>query len=88
MAKTDTEEAITARRRANWPEGVRGISWDGLDALGVHQETGRLYWDGKEVVTRTKIRLGTFERWVASFAALGTFGTFLVNVGRAIGWWH
>ncbi len=75
-------------RPSDWPEGVRAISIKGVGLFGIHEKTGRLYWDGHEIVTRNKIRLGTFERWIASFAALGTFGTFLVNVGRAFGWWH
>ncbi len=70
-----------------WPQGVKAISMNGISLLGIHETTGKLYWDGVEVVTRSKLRLGTFERWIASFAALGTFGTFLVNVGRAKGWW-
>jgi hypothetical protein len=71
-----------------WPPEVRSISINGVSLFGIHEKSGKLYWDGAEVVTRTKLRLATFERWIASFAAIGTFGTFLVNVGRAFGWWH
>jgi hypothetical protein len=71
-----------------WPENVSGISMNGLNLLGIHTETGRLYWDGHEVLTRTKFSLATPERVLAFFAAAGTFGTFLVNVGRSAGWWH
>jgi hypothetical protein len=60
---------------------------EGLSLLGVHEETNKLYWDGKEIVVRNMFRLGTFERWVAGFTAAGAFGTFFVNAGRAIGWW-
>jgi hypothetical protein len=71
---------------SEWPKGVRAISTKGLALLGIHERTDSLYWDGKEIVIR-KIRLGTFERWIGSIAAAGTFGTFLINIGRANGWW-
>ena len=79
---------LSPERPPEWPEGIRAISMEGMTLMGIHEKTGRLYWDGKEVVTRSKIRLGTFELWVVSIAAAGTFGTFLVEAGRSIGWWH
>lgn len=30
---------------------IKGITWDDLKRMGVDPDTGRLYWDGKEVVT-------------------------------------
>jgi hypothetical protein len=78
---------LSPDRPPEWPEGVYGVSMKGVSLLGIHEKSGKLFWDGKEVVTRRSIRLGTFERWVAGFAATGTFGTFIVNLGRAIGWW-
>ena len=35
---------------------------------------GQLYWDKKPVVVRRKVRLGTFERWVAILGLIATFG--------------
>jgi hypothetical protein len=78
---------FTKERPADWPEGVFGVSLEGVALLGVHEQSGKLYWDGKEIVTRNWIRLGTYERWIGFFAALGTFGTFAVNIGRSAGWW-
>lgn len=69
------------------PEGVYGISMKGAALLGIHEKTGKLYWDGKEVVTKSIFSLGLFERLLATTAALGTFGTFVVHAGRAKGWW-
>ena len=34
-------------RPDDWPEGVNGISLNGLSLLGKHERTGKLYWDGK-----------------------------------------
>jgi len=78
---------FSEERPFEWPENVYSISMNGLSLLGVHEENNKLYWDGKEIVTRNLVRFGTFERWMAGFAAAGTFGTFLVNIGRAKGWW-
>jgi len=47
----------------DWPEDIRGISIEGVSLLGVHEKTGKLYWDGKEIRTRNMILLGTYERW-------------------------
>lgn len=78
---------FTPDRPTEWPEGVYGISLEGISLLGIHEKTGKLYWDGKEVITKTALRLGVFERLLAIAAATGTFGTFVVNVGRAKAWW-
>lgn len=79
--------ALSPQRPDEWPEGVRAISLDGLALLGVHAQTRELYWDGRQLLMRSRVRLGTFERWIASIAALGTFGNFFVQLGRSLHWW-
>jgi len=37
-----------------------------------------------QVKTRNLLSLGTPERWIAGFAALGAFGTFAVNLTRFV----
>lgn len=71
----------------DWPPNVRAISLEGLSLLGIHEETGRLYWDGHEVITRTKIRLGTVELWIAITATAATVVSVIVEIGRSAGWW-
>ena len=73
---------ISKERPADWPEGIRGISTEGLSLFGIKEATGQLYWDGRQVRTHGVIRLGTPERWIATFAAFGTCGTFLVVLAR------
>ena len=34
-----------------WPKGVRTVSWNEMDLLGVDRQ-GRLYWDGRAVEVR------------------------------------
>jgi hypothetical protein len=75
---------ISPERPDDWPEGVRGISQQGLSLLGINEATGQLYWDGKQVKTRGVFRLGTPERWIAGFAALGTCGMFAVALLRLL----
>ena len=60
-----------------WPDGVRPISIEGVSLFGINPETNKLYWDGKEVVVRDRVRLGNLERILAVFVAIGTFGAFL-----------
>lgn len=74
-------------RNPKWPDSVHAISIDGTAFLGVHTKTGKLYWDGKEIVTANVFSLGTFERWLAGLAAAGTFGVFLVEAGRSLNCW-
>ena len=41
---------------ANWPPGVKGISFKELSLLGV-DEANRLHWDGKPVITESRLGL-------------------------------
>jgi hypothetical protein len=79
--------AFSEIRPPDWPEGVRAISMRGMGLLGVHDKSGELYWDGKQVAIRPPVRLGTFERWAAALATMGTVGTFIVELGRSAKWW-
>jgi hypothetical protein len=72
---------------SDWPEGVCGISLEGLNLLGVDEKSNNPYWDGKEVVLRTIFRLATFEKGLAIACLLIATGGLLLNVGRAAGWW-
>ena len=69
-----------------WPDDVRPISIEGVSLFGINPETNKLYWDGKEVVVRDRVRLGSLERILAVFVAIGTFGAFIVELGNALNW--
>lgn len=75
-------------RPPEWPQGIYGIAQMGLALLGINERTGTLYWDGKEIVTRGRVKLGTYERWVAGIAAFATFGMFVIQAGSAFGYWN
>ncbi|MCV3239690.1 hypothetical protein [Mesorhizobium sp. ZC-5] len=67
-----------------WPEGVKGISQNGLSLLGVHTATNQLYWDGQPLVTER--RLATFERAMALAVTIATVIVAVVEVARTFGW--
>jgi hypothetical protein len=73
---------------SEWPAGVRSISLEGVNLLGVDEKTGKLYWDGKEVLVRNKFALATYERVIAGIGVAIAGGGLLLNLGRAAGWWH
>ncbi|MGX9143138.1 hypothetical protein [Mesorhizobium sp. 128a] len=60
MAKIDWAEIrrnrhISEPSPPEWPAGVKAISIDGTTLLGIHKQTGELYWDGKALVTEKKL---------------------------------
>ena len=89
--KTDWEKVrkwkISDDRPPEWPEGIRAISTQGLSLLGINEQTGELYWDGRKLVTERTITLGSFERLLAGLAAFATFGVFAIEAGRSLGLW-
>ena len=90
MAKTwDEIRAVrysTMSPPPEWPAGVRPISIDGVTLFGIDPATNKLYWDGKEVVVRDRLRLGGWANVLAILVAIGTFGTFIVELGNALNW--
>jgi hypothetical protein len=60
------------------------ISLENLDRLSIHRRTQRLYWDGLEIVTRSSVRLGSFERWMVGLTGIGTFGVFVLELGKLL----
>lgn len=73
------QNKLSKDRPDDWPDGIRAISDEGLRPLGIDEASGRLFWDGKEIVVRNKVRLGKLELWLIGIAAVGTFGTFVVD---------
>lgn len=64
----------------NWPDDVQKMTLEHLDRLGVHKDTNALHWDGKEVVTTSKVRLGQLELWFAGAATAATVGMFILSL--------
>ena len=79
---------LSKERPESWPEGVYGISLEGVSMIGVHEKSNKLYWDGKEIVTRSIVRLGKIEIWFAGIATASTLGMFVLGLGKAFCWWN
>jgi hypothetical protein len=90
MAKTwDEIRAVrysTMSPPPEWPSGVRPISIDGVTLFGIDPATNKLYWDGREIVVRDRLRLGGRENFLAILVATGAFGSFIVELGNALNW--
>ena len=76
----------SALKPGEWPDDVYSISLEGVSLLGVHKKTNALYWDGKEIVTKSVIRLRRYELILATMAAIGTLGSFLLALGQEFAW--
>ncbi len=61
----------------HWPNKVKPLTWADVGALGVHEETRELYWNGKPVVTKKKINLTFGQGFLGALGALGIFLTGL-----------
>jgi hypothetical protein len=82
--------------RKDWPPGVETIGWKNLNRLGVGQDGG-LYWDGRPIVTRSRLDLTFRQRlaaWVTALAIIaGGLGSFAagLDAGHSFGcklhWW-
>jgi hypothetical protein len=57
--------------KSTWPDGIRGISLDEMDALGVDKK-GLLYWHGKPIEIRKTVELRKWEFALALMVAVGT----------------
>jgi hypothetical protein len=90
---TKTWDDIRANRYSmmdpppTWPSDVRPLSLEGLGLIGIDPATNKLFWDGKEVVLRSRVRLSWWQGFLAALVAFGTFGTFVVEASQT-DWWE
>lgn len=64
----------------HWPDGVRPITWNAIGKLGFHEDTGKLYWDGNEIITKSVVQLGKNETLIAWIVAIATVGLLITSV--------
>jgi hypothetical protein len=69
-------------RPDDWPAGVKAISQEGLALFGIHDKTGRLYWDGDEILT--SLRLGKREFILAVIVAVSAAVTAAATIAPPI----
>jgi hypothetical protein len=65
----------------DWPKGVKPISWNGMNLLGVGP-SGGLYWDGRQV--KTEVHLGWGAKVVGVLIAISTLLTAVGTVSMAV----
>lgn len=68
----------------HWPPGVRLITIDAFDLMGVDDQ-GRLYFDGKQIATVSEVRLTTFQTTLAVLAAMAAISMGVFDVLRFFG---
>jgi hypothetical protein len=68
-------------RPKHWPSGVTPVGIEDLDRLGINGRN-ELFWDGRRMITRSKVYL-TFPQTIlavlATIASLATIATGLNN---------
>jgi len=65
------EVPLRPANKAAWPKGIRSISYDEADALGVDAK-GELYWHGKPVEIRRPLDLTWWQKLGAAVVAIAT----------------
>ncbi len=66
---------------SKWPPGIRQISVEELDALGVDAK-GDLYWHGKQVEVVRPLVLSLWQSWLAGGAAVSAIIIALIEAVR------
>lgn len=77
----------TAARPAGWPKGVRPISIDAFNHMGVGND-GRLYWNGKSVEVARSVTLTTWQRAAAALTVIAALAAAGGSVASAIADWR
>ena len=66
----------------NRTDGVKEITPEDMGKLGVHEQSGKLYWEGKEIYTRKKVSLRWYELLLASITAFSAGLLVLLEIYR------
>ncbi|WP_162914446.1 hypothetical protein [Taklimakanibacter lacteus] len=82
MAQQDVKPApIRKADKSTWPPGVRAITADELEAIGVDHR-GDLYWHGKHVQVRHPLVLNFWHTLLATGTALSAIALGLIEAIR------
>jgi hypothetical protein len=83
-ASVRSERWAKAPPPPEWDAGVKPISLAGLSLFGIHQQSGNLYWDGKEIVVRRRFALTWYQGLLATITAFSTLVLASVEFYRLI----
>ena len=83
MIRQPAPKAAPVRKvdQSTWPSGVRAITREELDAIGVDHK-GDLYWHGKHVQVRHPLVLNFWHSILAGGTALSAMAIGLIEVVR------
>lgn len=82
MAQQNVKTApIRKPEPAKWPPGVRAITADEFEAIGVDHQ-GDLYWHGKHVQVRRPLVLNFWHSLLATGTALSAIALGLIEALR------
>jgi hypothetical protein len=78
-------------RRRGWPPGVRPVTLESFDLLGVDKDN-RLYWDGKPVEVRRRFDLTFWQKLGAVIIVIGALGATVgldagFDLSCKLRWW-
>jgi hypothetical protein len=74
------------------PDGIEEISWDNLRRLGIDRDN-HLYWDGRQVQTRSQMGFTFWQKAGAFLVVLGALGALVQGIdagydfGCKLHWW-
>ncbi len=67
-----------------WDKSIKPMSMAGLSLFGIHQKSGKIYWDGSEVVVRSGVKLTNYQTVLATTTALSAAIVALVELYRVM----
>lgn len=70
-----------------WPSDVHGITWDDTGRLGVGSDN-RLYWDGKPVVTESRLGFTTLQKFGAGVTVIAAALGGIYALLKIIDWFN
>ena len=70
--------------KSKWPDDIRTIGIDELEGVGI-DNNNILYWDGKPIKIRQRLELSLWHGLLAFLAAVGTFGSFVIDFLKVLG---
>lgn len=73
---------VSVPEQAKFPKGVRSITIDEMDNLGVEDTTGKLYWGANELQVKKVVSLRWYELTLATLASVSALGVFLLELLR------
>lgn len=73
---------MTAPPPERWPEGVQPVSIEEIGKLGINDRS-ELFWDGRRLITRSKLYLTFPQAMLAVLAVIASLATIATGLNNA-----